>query len=137
MYNEIVMDHFKNPRNQGQIANADGVGEVGNPICGDIMKIYIKVSKKGEKEIIKDIKFETLGCAAAIANSSMLTILVKGKEINKALKITKDDIVKKLGGGIPKSKIHCSMLALEGLKRAVEDYWQKIKKSSELNVLSF
>ena len=96
LYNEQVMDHFKNPRNQGSIADADGIGEVGNPVCGDMMKIYIKVKKEGDKEIIDDVKFETLGCGAAIATSSMLTEMAKGKTIDEALKIGKLDIAKEL-----------------------------------------
>lgn len=125
MYNQKVLEHFQNPRNQGVIKDADGVGQVGNPICGDIMKIYIKVakSKKGE-EIIKDIKFETLGCGAAIATSSILTEMVKGKTIKEALKIGKLDIAKELGG-LPPVKLHCSILAHEGLAAAVNDYRNK------------
>jgi nitrogen fixation protein NifU and related proteins len=121
-YTEILMDHFKNPRNQGEIKNPDGVGEVGNPVCGDMMKIYIKVgkNKKGE-EIIEDIKFQTLGCGAAIASSSMLTEMAKGKTIEDALKISREEIAGKLGG-MPKEKIHCSVLAAAGLKKAVADY---------------
>jgi nitrogen fixation NifU-like protein len=121
LYNEQVMDHFKNPRNQGSIANADGIGEVGNPVCGDMMKIYIKVKKEGDKEIIDDVKFETLGCGAAIATSSKLTEMAKGKEINEVLKINREDIANALGG-LPPAKIHCSVLAADGLKKAVEDY---------------
>ena len=116
------MDHFKNPRNQGEIKDADGVGEVGNPVCGDLMKIYIKVGKnaKGE-EMIDDIKFQTLGCGAAIASSSMLTELAMGQPIEEVLKITREQIAAKLGG-MPKEKIHCSVLAAEGLKKAVANY---------------
>ena len=116
------MDHFKNPRNQGELKSPDGVGEVGNPVCGDMMKIYIKVdkNKKGE-EIIEDIKFQTLGCGAAIASSSVLTEMAKGKTIKNALKITREQIADKLGG-MPKEKIHCSILAAAGLKKAVADY---------------
>ena len=113
------MAHFTNPRNYGKIKKADGVGEVGNPICGDIMKLYIKVDKK--KKIIKDIKFETLGCAAAIATSSVLTELAKGKTFEKALKITSKDIAKNLSG-LPPAKMHCSNLATDALKKAIEDY---------------
>lgn len=121
-YTEILMDHFKNPRNQGELKNPDGVGEVGNPVCGDMMKIYIEVdkNKKGE-EVIKDIKFQTLGCGAAIASSSMLTEMAKGKTIEEALKITREEIAEKLGG-MPKEKIHCSVLAAAGLKKAVANY---------------
>jgi nitrogen fixation protein NifU and related proteins len=121
-YSKILLDHFKNPRNQGELKNPDGVGEVGNPVCGDMMKIYIEVdkNKKGE-EIIKDIKFQTLGCGAAIASSSMLTEMAKGKTIEDALKISREQIAEKLGG-MPKEKIHCSVLAAAGLKKAVADY---------------
>ena len=131
-YSDILMDHFKNPRNQGEIKDADGVGEVGNPVCGDMMKIYIKVGKntKGE-EILEDIKFQTLGCGAAIASSSMLTEMAKGKSIEEALKITREQIAEKLGG-MPKEKIHCSVLAAEGLKKAVANYrGQKFTETHE------
>ena len=123
-YTEALMDHFKNPRNQGKIENADAVGEVGNMKCGDIMKIYIDVDESATDPVIKDIKFETLGCAAAIAASSMLTDLAKGKTFTDALTITKDDIVKGLGE-VPPIKYHCSILAEEGLKKAIEDYKTK------------
>lgn len=119
MYTERVLDHFRNPRNQGIIDNADGVGQVGNPVCGDIMKIYIKVDNKSQ--IIEDIKFETLGCGAAIATSSMLTEMVKGKTIDQALAIKKLDIANELGG-LPAPKLHCSILAHDGLAAAVKDY---------------
>ncbi|MDD5071484.1 MAG: iron-sulfur cluster assembly scaffold protein [Patescibacteria group bacterium] len=122
-YSKKVLKHFKNPHNQGVIKNADAVGKVGNPTCGDVMKIYIKV--KDNK--IKDIKFETLGCAAAIAVSSALTDMVKGKTIDQALKITKDKIVKNLGG-LPPVKIHCSMLGVEALHEAIKNYKNKIIK---------
>jgi len=118
------MDHFKNPRNQGAIAGADGIGEVGNPVCGDLMKIYVKIKKEADQEIIQDIKFETLGCGAAIATSSMLTEMAKGKTVNEALKITRQDIADALGG-LPTAKIHCSVLAADGLAKAVEDYRSK------------
>ncbi|MFA5029247.1 MAG: iron-sulfur cluster assembly scaffold protein [Patescibacteria group bacterium] len=125
MYNEKVLQHFKNPHNQGMIKGADGVGQVGNPVCGDIMKIYIKVGKnKRGEEIIEDIKFETLGCGAAIATSSMLTDMVKGKTISESLKIGKLDIAKELGG-LPEAKLHCSVLAHEGLAEAVKNYRNK------------
>ncbi len=121
-YTKTLMEHFKNPRNQGELKNPDGVGEVGNPVCGDMMKIYIKVDKNKEgQEIIKDIKFQTLGCGAAIASSSMLTEMAKGKTIEDALKITREQIAEALGG-MPKEKIHCSVLAAAGLKKAVADY---------------
>ena len=120
-YSKKVLEHFKNPHNQGVIKNADAVGKVGNPTCGDVMKIYIKV--KDNK--IKDIKFETLGCAAAIAVSSALTDMVKGKTISQALKVTKDKIVKDLGG-LPPVKVHCSMLGVEALHEAINKY--KVRK---------
>ena len=131
-YSNKVIQHFKNPKNQGVIKDADAVGEVGNPVCGDVMKIYLKVdtpkSAKGAKKrqesskaVIKDIKFETLGCAAAIAVSSSLTEMVKGKDLDQAMKITKDDVVKDLGG-LPAPKIHCSMLGVEALHKAIENY---------------
>lgn len=125
MYTQKVLDHFQKPHNQGVIKNADGVGQVGNPVCGDVMKIYIKIAKdKKGQEIIKDIKFQTLGCGAAIATSSMLTDMAKGKKIPDALKIGKLDIAKKLGG-LPESKLHCSILAHDGLAAAVKDYREK------------
>src|SRR3989344_7430530 len=110
-YSEVLMDHFKNPRNQGEIENADGIGEVGNPVCGDMMKLYIKVDKDNDgDDYLKDIKFQTLGCGAAIASTSMLTEMTKGKKLKDALKITREEIAAKLGG-MPKEKIHCSILA--------------------------
>lgn len=118
-YSQILMDHFKNPRNQGKIAEADAVGEVGNKRCGDIMKIYLKI--KDNK--IEDIKFETLGCAAAIAASSVLTELVKGKDLSEAVKVSKNEIVDYLGG-VPAPKFHCSLLAEQALKEAVKNYKQ-------------
>ena len=124
-YSKKVIQHFKNPRNQGRIKNADAVSQVGNLSCGDIMKIYLKISenKKGEK-IIKDIKFETLGCAAAISVSSALTVMAKGKTLEQAVKITKDKIVKDLGG-LPPVKVHCSMLGVEAMHQAIEKYNKK------------
>jgi nitrogen fixation NifU-like protein len=129
IYTEKVINHFKKPHNQGQIKNADAVGEAGNPVCGDVMKIYLKIAKQKTKDkrqldIIKDVKFETLGCAAAIAVSSALTDMVKGKTIDQALKITKDQIVKDLGG-LPAPKIHCSMLGVEALHAAIKNYKNK------------
>ena len=106
-----------NPKNAGKIEDADGIGEVGNPQCGDIMKIYIKV----ENDVITDIKFETFGCASAIASSSMVTEMVKGKTIDEALKVTNKDVLEELGG-LPPQKVHCSLLAEEGIKAAIEDY---------------
>lgn len=125
MYNKEIIKHFKNPHNQGIIKNADGVGETGNPTCGDIMKLYIKVNPKTSK--IDDIKFETLGCGVAIATTSVLTDLAKGKTIKDALRITKDDIINALNGKdtIPVSKFHCSVLATVALKKAIADYKDK------------
>lgn len=125
MYTDKVMDHFSNPRNVGEIENADGVGTVGNPACGDIMKIFIKV----ENDVIVDIKFKTFGCGAAIASSSIATELIKGKTIDEALKVTNKMVVEALGG-LPKEKLHCSVLAEEALKTAIEDYKKKQGKSN-------
>lgn len=126
-YSKKVIEHFRNPHNQGQIKNADAVGQVGNMACGDVMKIYLKISEnKKHEKIIKDIKFETLGCAAAISVSSALTVMVKGKTLAQALKITKDQIVKNLGG-LPPVKVHCSMLGVEALHQAIEKYNKIIK----------
>jgi len=126
-YSNKVIEHFKNPHNQGQIKSADAVGQKGNPVCGDVMKIYLKFGENSKGEYIKDIKFETLGCAAAIAVSSALTEYAKGKTLSQALRITKDTIVKDLGG-LPKEKIHCSMLGVEALHEAIEKYQSKSKK---------
>jgi nitrogen fixation protein NifU and related proteins len=128
-YSQEVMKHFLKPKNIGDIKKADGIGKVGNPICGDVMQIYIKVGKnpKGEK-IIKDIKFQTFGCAAAIATSSMLTEIAKGKKLADAKKITREDISKSLKG-LPPLKMHCSNLASDALKEAIKNYETKSKKS--------
>ena len=127
MYSEKVMEHFNNPRNMGEIPDADGVGLVGNPICGDVMKIMIKVNK--ETEVIEDIKFKTFGCGAAIATSSMVTEMIKGKglTLNEALKISNKKVEEALDG-LPPIKMHCSVLAEEGVKAAIEDYRRKNKK---------
>ncbi len=117
MYSEKVLDHFKNPRNQGVIDNADAVGQEGNPVCGDIMKIYLKI--KDDK--IDDIKFETLGCAAAISVSSALTEMAKGKTLAEAMAMTKDEVVEYLGG-LPAVKVHCSMLGVDALHSAIKSY---------------
>ncbi len=119
-YSPLVMDHFQNPRNVGKIENADGVGEVGNAKCGDIMKIYLKI----ENDIIVDVKFNTFGCASAIATSSMATELIKGKPVSEALELTNKAVVEALGG-LPAVKIHCSVLAEEAVKAAVKDYYDK------------
>ena len=126
-YSKEVIDHFVHPRNFGEIKNADGVGKVGNPRCGDIMKLYIKVEKKEKKEIIKDIKFHTLGCAAAIATSDMICDLVKGKTFKEASKIGYKDVANKLGY-LPAIKMHCSFLAEQGLKAAFANYEKKKSK---------
>ena len=120
MYTEKVMDHFTNPRNVGEIEDADGEGTVGNPTCGDMMTIYIKV----KDNVIEDIKFKTFGCGAAIATSSMVTELAMGKTIEEALKITKNDVAEALEG-LPKTKMHCSNLAADALKAAIDDYKSK------------
>lgn len=120
MYSEKVMDHFSNPRNVGEIPDANAVGEVGNAKCGDIMKIYMKI----EDDIIKDIKFKTFGCGAAVATSSMATELVKGKSIDDALKLTNKSVIEALDG-LPPAKIHCSVLAEEAVKAALNDYYKR------------
>ncbi|MEK7562565.1 MAG: iron-sulfur cluster assembly scaffold protein [Patescibacteria group bacterium] len=122
LYTKKVLETFKNPHNYGKIKNASGIGKVGNVVCGDVMWLYIKVvkNKKGE-EIIKDIKFETFGCVAAISTSSIITDLVKGKTIKEASKITKDNVIESLGG-LPKIKYHCSVLAVDALAAAIKDY---------------
>lgn len=120
IYSEKVMDHFANPRNVGEIENADGVGEVGNAKCGDIMKMYLKI-KDG---MIDDVKFKTFGCGAAVATSSMATELIKGKSIDDALKLTNKAVVEALDG-LPPAKIHCSVLAEQAMKAAIADYYKK------------
>lgn len=123
MYTDKVMDHFTNPRNVGEIANANGVGEVGNAKCGDIMRIYLDV----EDGIIKDVKFKTFGCGAAIATSSMVTELVKGKTLDEALAISNQAVAEALGG-LPPAKMHCSNLAADALHEAIKDYKSKAGK---------
>ena len=120
MYSEKVMDHFRNPRNMGEMENPDGVGKVGNPVFGDMMELYIKV----ENDIITDVKFMTFGCGAAIATSSMVTELVKGKTLDEALKISNATVAEALDG-LPPVKMHCSVLAEDALKGAIEDYKTK------------
>jgi nitrogen fixation NifU-like protein len=122
MYTDKVMEHFRNPRNMGEIPNADGVGTVGNPVCGDLMTMYIKV----KDDRIEDIKFKTYGCGAAIATSSMTTELAKGKTLDEAMKITRASVADSLGG-LPKVKMHCSNLAADALHAAIEDYREKTK----------
>ncbi|MEA4870716.1 Iron-sulfur cluster assembly scaffold protein IscU [bioreactor metagenome] len=121
MYTEKVMDHFKNPRNVGEIENASGVGTVGNAKCGDIMQIFLDID---ENEVIRDVKFKTFGCGAAVATSSMATEMIKGRSVDEALKITNAAVVEALEG-LPPAKIHCSVLAEEAVKAAIEDYVKK------------
>jgi len=122
-YTDKVIEHFKTPHNQGVIKDADAIGEEGNPVCGDVMKMYLEI--KDNK--ITDIKFETLGCAAAIAVSSILTDMAKGMALDDVLKLTKDDVIKELGG-LPDPKIHCSMLGVDALHQAINNYKNKITK---------
>jgi nitrogen fixation NifU-like protein len=130
-YSKKVMQNYTHPKNMGEINNPDGIGKVGNPTCGDIMHVYIKVEKgKDKKEILKDIKFKTFGCAAAIATSSMITQIAKGKTIDEAEKIKYADVMKELGG-LPKIKVHCSMMAQEALNKAIIDYRSKGKINHE------
>ncbi len=120
LYSETVMDHFRNPRNVGIIEDADGIGEVGNAKCGDIMKIYLKI----ENDIIVDVKFETFGCGSAIASSSMATEIIKGKPLSEALTLTNKAVAEALDG-LPAHKLHCSVLAEEAIKAAIRDYYEK------------
>jgi len=120
MYSDKVMDHFQNPRNVGEMENPDAIGEVGNPTCGDLMKIYLRV----EDNKIKDIKFQTFGCGAAIATSSMITELAIGKTLEDALELTRDDVADHLDG-LPPAKMHCSNLSADALRAAIEDYKKK------------
>ena len=124
MYSKKVMDHFTNPRNVGEIEEPDGLGEVGNPVCGDMRRIAIKVDDRR----IADIKFKTLGCAAAIATSSITTEMAKGLTIEEAMKVTRESVAKELDG-LPPNKLHCSNLAAEGLHKAIEDYLAKTGKT--------
>ena len=130
MYNEKVMDVFKNPKNVGEIENADGVGVVGNAKCGDIMKMYLKID---ENDVIVDCKFKTFGCGAAIATSSMATELVKGHTVEEALKLTNSAVVEALEG-LPPVKVHCSVLAEEAIKTAVADYYKKIGRPVDFEI---
>lgn len=129
-YSKEVIKRFTDPKNFGKIKNADATGKVGNPRCGDIMKLYIKVEKQKGREIIKEIKFHTLGCAAAIATSDIICDLVKGKSLKEALKINNKKIIKELGE-LPALKVHCSILATEGLKAAIENYYENQKKGKK------
>ena len=120
LYSEKVMDHFENPRNVGKMPDADGIGEVGNAKCGDIMKMYLKI----RDNVIQDVKFETFGCGSAIASSSMATEMIKGKTIDQALAVTNRQVVDALGG-LPAHKLHCSVLAEESIKSAIKDYYDR------------
>ena len=121
MYSKKVLDHFKNPRNQGEMKDANAVAQKGNPVCGDVMKIYLKVN---DDKVIEGVKFETLGCAAAIAVSSLMTEYIKGMTVEEAKKVTKDDIVKE-ADGLPPAKIHCSMLGVDAALAALKNYEEK------------
>ena len=125
MYSKKVLQHFLHPKFFGKIKNADGVGRTGNPLCGDVMELYLKIDEKSQK--IKEIKFHTTGCAAAIASSDMVCQFVKGKTIKEALKVDFKDILKKLGN-LPPVKVHCSILAIQALKSAIDDYRGKSKR---------
>lgn len=120
MYNETVMDHFQNPRNVGEITDASGVGEIGNVVCGDILRVYIKV----KDDRLDDVKYMTFGCGAAVASGSMMTTLAKGKTIDEAMQLTNKDVAQALGG-LPPQKLHCSNLAADALHKAIEDWQQK------------
>jgi nitrogen fixation NifU-like protein len=126
LYSKKVLQHFRHPKNLGVMKNPDGIATVGNPKCGDVMRMFLRISKKGKNEYIKDVKFQTLGCAAAIATSSMITTMVKGKPLDRALKITNKAVADALGG-LPKFKMHCSVLAAQAVAKAIENYYQKEK----------
>lgn len=126
LYSEKVMDHFRHPRNVGSIENADGIGEVGNAKCGDIMKIYLKI----DNDIVTDVKFETFGCGSAIASSSMATELIKGKPVSEVLQLTNKAVTEALDG-LPAHKLHCSVLAEEAIQAAINDYYKRRKLTEE------
>jgi nitrogen fixation NifU-like protein len=126
LYSEKVMEHFRNPRNVGEMENPDGIGHVGNPICGDIMELYIKI----KDNVITDAKFKTFGCGAAIATSSMVTEMIIGKTVDEALEISNKTVAEALGG-LPAAKMHCSVLAEDALRSAIDDYHSKQKKQGE------
>jgi len=128
VYSTKVMEHFRNPRNVGAVEDADGVGKVGNPVCGDIMELTIKV----DDNVITDAKFRTFGCGAAIATSSMVTEMVKGKQIDEALKVTNRAVAEALGG-LPSVKMHCSVLAEQALKSAIQDYYDKTGRGRKVS----
>lgn len=126
-YSSKLIKYVKSPKNMGVIKNPDGQSTVGNPVCGDIMKYYLKIERKNGKDYIKDIKFQTLGCGSAIATSSILTVMVKGKKVSEALRIGKKAIAKALGG-LPPVKMHCSVLAEDALKKAINNYYKNFKR---------
>ena len=126
LYSEKVMDHFRHPRNVGSIENADGIGEVGNARCGDIMKMYLKI----DNDIVTDVKFETFGCGSAIASSSMATELIKGKPVSEVLQLTNKAVTEALDG-LPSHKLHCSVLAEEAIQAAVKDYYERKKRTED------
>ena len=123
-FNPTIIEHFSNPRNVGEIPDADGVGTVGHPVCGDIVRIYVKIEKKGGEEVISQVKFKTFGCTAAIATSSIATELIKGKTVKEALAVKNEDVAKALGG-LPPIKMHCSVLAHDAVKAAIADFKNK------------
>ena len=129
LYSEKVMDHFRNPRNVGVLEDANGIGEVGNVVCGDIMKMYLKI----EDDIVKDVKFETFGCGSAIASSSMATELIKGKPVSEVMKLTNKAVAEALDG-LPDYKMHCSVLAEEAIQSALEDYKRRMEKEGAVEV---
>ncbi len=126
LYSDVVMDHFKNPRNVGEIPDADGIGEVGNAKCGDIMRMYLKINE--ETEVIEDAKFETFGCGSAIASSSMATELIKGRPLQEAAALTNQAVAEALDG-LPPHKLHCSVLAQEAIEAAIGDYYEKKRQA--------
>lgn len=132
LYSEKVMDHFEHPRNVGEIENADGIGEVGNPVCGDIMRMYLKI----DNDVITDCKFKTFGCGSAIATSSMATEMIKGKTVKEALELSNKAVVEALDG-LPTHKIHCSVLAEEAIKAALVDYYKKNNKELPPEIKDF
>ena len=132
LYSEKVMDHFEHPRNVGEIENADGVGEVGNPVCGDIMRMYLKI----DNDVITDCKFKTFGCGSAIVTSSMATEMIKGKTVKEALELSNKAVVEALDG-LPTHKIHCSVLAEEAIKAALVDYYKKNNKELPPEIKDF
>lgn len=127
-YSDKVMDHFMSPRNMGEIADANGVGLVGNPACGDVMKLFLKVNDQG---IVEDVKFKTFGCGAAIASSSMATELIKGKKVEEVMELSNQAIIEALGG-LPPTKIHCSVMAEEAIEEALKDYYKRIGKDPKI-----